>query len=332
MMGEIRHRRKLGKYVPKIDAREPLRAARKPLEERKPAQRKGFLGTYGWRVYALPVLAVVTVLVVVQTATAPAPSAQQSAQAAGAPPQAGGGPATEAAGPGVRENPAAPVDLNGETAVLPNGGDFTPSGAGNWHVVPGSGDKIGTGRLYRYTVEVEDGIDPSSYAGDDSFASAVQGILSDAKSWSADGKVALQRVDGSSTRPDFRVSLTTPNTTHRPDTCGFSITYEASCFRSSKHRVLINLARWVRGAKAYGPNLSGYRVYAINHEVGHALGHSHVGCGGNGQPAPVMMQQSFGVADDYVAGLNNVPGGDQGAVPADHLTCVTNEWPFPDGH
>ncbi|WP_245787556.1 DUF3152 domain-containing protein [Amycolatopsis saalfeldensis] len=314
--------------MPPIDAREPLRAARKPLETRKPAQRKGFLRTYGWRVYALPVLAVVTVLVGVQSATAPAPSAQQPA---GSPP-AGTAPVSEAAGPGVRENPAAPVDLNGETAVLPNGGDFTLSGKGNWHVVPGSGEKIGTGRLYRYTVEVEDGIDPSSYAGDDSFASAVQGTLSDAKSWTADGKLALQRVDGSSARPDFRVSLTTPDTTHRPDTCGFSITYEASCFRSSKHRVLINLARWVRGAKAYGPNLSGYRVYAINHEVGHALGHSHVGCGGDGQPAPVMMQQSFGVADDYVARLNDVPGGDQGAVPADHRTCVTNEWPFPDGH
>jgi hypothetical protein len=319
--------------VPSTDAREPLRAARKPLEQRKPVQRKGFLTTYGWRVYALPVLAVVTVLVVVQSATAPAPSAGsvQPAEPGAAPAQVGG-PATAAAGRGVPENPAAPVDLNGETAVLPNGGDFTSSGRGNWHVVPGSGDKVGTGRLYRYTVEVEDGIDPSSYAGDDGFASAVQGILSDAKSWTADGKLALQRVDGSSTRPDFRVSLTTPDTTHRPDTCGFSITYEASCFRSSKHRVLINLARWVRGAKAYGPNLSGYRVYAINHEVGHALGHSHVGCGGNGQPAPVMMQQSFGVSDDYVARLNNVPGGDQGAVPADHLTCVTNEWPFPDGH
>jgi hypothetical protein len=317
--------------VPSIDAREPLRAARKPLEQRKPVQRKGFLNTYGWRVYALPVLAVVTVLVVVQSATAPAPSAEsaQTAQSEAAPAQAGG-PVTASAG--IPENPAAPVDLNGETAVLPNGGDFTESGSGNWHVVPGSGDKVGTGRLYRYTVEVEDGIDPSSYAGDDSFASAVQGILSDAKSWTADGKLALQRVDGVSARPDFRVSLTTPNTTHRPDTCGFSITYEASCFRSSKHRVLINLARWVRGAKAYGPNLSGYRVYAINHEVGHALGHSHVGCGGNGQPAPVMMQQSFGVSDDYVARLNDVPGGDRGAVPADDLTCVPNEWPFPDGH
>ena len=216
------------------------------------------------------------------------------------------------------------------TAELPDGGPFTQAGAGKWHVVPGTGPKIGTGKLYTYTIEVEDGIDPASYAGDDAFASTVQGTLSDpAKGWTWDGKIAFQRVDATFPNPTFRVSLTTPETTHRPDACGFQIKFEASCYRKSLGRVLINLARWVRGAKAYGADMTGYRQYAINHEVGHALGNQHVGCGGNDQPAPVMMQQSFGVNDDYVSMLNDIPGGDKGKVAKDGRICKTNSWPNP---
>ncbi|MEV6874101.1 DUF3152 domain-containing protein [Amycolatopsis sp. NPDC051128] len=321
---------------------EPLSASWKPDVE-APREKKApeppkpgigrFMKTYGWRVYALPILVVLTVLVVVNTANSPAQPIAEQAPTPGAADSAGGdssGGAIDGNGEqAIPENPATPVDLGVPTADLPNGTPFTEAGAGNWHVVPGSGPKVGTGKLYTYTVEVEDGIDPASYAGDDAFATAVQGTLSDPKSWTWDGKVAFQRVDANFPNPSFRVSLTTPNTTHRADACGFQIKFEASCYRKSMGRVLINLARWVRGAKAYGADMTGYRQYAINHEVGHALGNQHVGCGGNGQPAPVMMQQSFGVNDDYVAKLNNIPGGDRGKVPSDGRICVTNSWPNP---
>jgi hypothetical protein len=324
-------------------AAEPLRASWQPHEEpgddseEEPSRSgseppRGKLGkltkAYGWRAYAVPIFVVLTVLIVFNTANSPAQpiAAGQQTQSTLS---AGGTGSVDGDTGALPENPATPVDLKIPTAELPAGGPFTEAGTGTWHIVPGTGPKIGTGKLYTYTVEVENGIDPSSYAGDDSFAAAVQGILSDPRSWTWDGKKALQRVDASFPNPTFRVSLTSPNTTHRADICGFQITYETSCFRSSLGRVVINLARWVRGAKAYGGDMTGYRQYAINHEVGHALGGVHVGCGGNGQLAPVMMQQSFGVSDDYVSKLNNVPGGDRGRVPADGRVCVPNAWPNP---
>ncbi|ATY09718.1 DUF3152 domain-containing protein [Amycolatopsis sp. AA4] len=316
---------------------EPLAAAWKPKDadsEKRPAPKKKqspfarFVKTYGWRVYALPILAVITVLVAVNTASGPS-----DAGLAGSGGEVASGDSSSGAidgGGGIPENPAQPVNLNVPTADLPSGGPFTQTGKGTWHVVPGSGDVVGkAGKLYTYTVEVEDGIDPASYAGDDSFGTAVQGILSDPRSWTWNGEIRLQRVDASYPNPSFRVSLTTPDTTHRPDACGFQIKFEASCYRRSMGRVLINLSRWVRGAKVYGSDMTGYRQYAINHEVGHALGNNHVGCPGNDQPAPVMMQQSFGVADDYVAMLNNIPGGDKGKVAADHRVCKPNAWPNP---
>jgi hypothetical protein len=324
---------------------EPLSASWKPHDGSGPrpkpaAQRKNsggigkFAKTYGWRVYALPILVVITALVVFNTATGPAepiasgPQGQTAIGTDSAGGETGGG--VDGGGEVIPENPAKPVDLNIPTADLPKGTPYTEAGKGTYHVVPGSGPKIGSGELFTYTIEVEDGIDSSSYAGDDSFASMVQQTLSSPQSWTWDGKRAFQRVDASFPNPRFRVSLTTPETTHRADVCMFQIKYESSCYRSSfDKRVVINIARWVRGAMAFQGDMTSYRQYAINHEVGHALGAKHVGCPENGGIAPVMMQQTFGVSNDFVAQLNNLPGGDRGRVPADGKVCKPGAWPNP---
>lgn len=286
------------------------------------------MGTYGWRAYLLPVLVVVTALVLFNTAREPAQQATDGSQASGD----GTG-----SGPVVTERPTAPVNLNIPTAELPPGAPYTETGQGSWHIVPLpkdgiSGRKVGTGKtFYRYTVEVENGIDPSAYAGDDAFASTVEATLSNPQSWIGAGDISLQRVDGSGPPPDFRVRLTTSNTAIRPDLCGFGIPYPTSCYlKNFQHSVVINLARWVRGALAFGGDMTGYRQYAINHEVGHALGLGHQPCAENGAPAPVMMQQTFGVSDDYVAQLNSVDIYNSKAVPADHKVCKPNAWPVLD--
>jgi hypothetical protein len=77
--------------------------------------------------------------------------------------------------------------------------------------------------------------------------------------------------------------------------------------------VYINASRWVRGAYAYNGDLAEYRQYMINHEVGHALGHGHMACPANGALAPLMMEQTLGLTTKGVG------------------TCKANPWPYVDG-
>ncbi|HEX4704759.1 MAG TPA: DUF3152 domain-containing protein [Pseudonocardiaceae bacterium] len=268
---------------------------------------------YTWRIYAVPLLIVVTVLVVVNTARS------NDKPAAKAPPVA-------------TEHPAVPVFTGTGTAVLPTGPAVPMAGAGTWHVVPGSGPVTGTAQhVYHYQVAVEDGIDPAAYGGDDAFASDVDATLADPRGWLAAGTVAVQRVDAGFQHPDFVISLTTPDTDHRPDLCGFAIRYETSCWRPATHRVVINLARWVRGALAFDGDLGLYRQYAINHEVGHVFGNPNTGCATDAGLAPVMMQQSLGVADDYVARLDQQDPANATGVQQDGKVCRANAWPYPQG-
>jgi hypothetical protein len=60
--------------------------------------------------------------------------------------------------------------------------------------------------------------------------------------------------------------------------------------------VIINQDRWLGATDSWnqaGGSLRDYRHMVINHETGHWLGHDHAQCGGAGQSAPVMQQQSI---------------------------------------
>lgn len=59
--------------------------------------------------------------------------------------------------------------------------------------------------------------------------------------------------------------------------------------------VVINARRWAFGVPHYKGRLVDYRRYVINHEVGHALGGSHEARPSPGSPAPVMLQQTYGL-------------------------------------
>jgi hypothetical protein len=310
-------------------AAEPLTAAWRPEVEDEPERRRKHgiglvLSTYGWRVYAVPVLVVLSVLVLLNTAH----------KAPAGPASAGGMNTAQPGAPIVTEQSVIPVNAGTGTAVLPPGGAYPQAGAGTWRVLPGTGPivgKAGAAKVYHYQVRIEDGIDQSVYQGDDAFLSDVQSTLSDPRSWIAAGTIQLQRVDASFPKPDFTIDLTTPNTDHRPDLCGFELGYEGSCWVLRTHQVIINIARWVRCALAFDGDLGLYRQYAINHEVGHAFGNHHVGCATNGGLAPVMMEQSFGVSDNYVYDVNNPEPSNRGAVQRDGKVCQVNAWPYPQG-
>jgi hypothetical protein len=309
-----------GPLPPEVADQEPLLAPWDPAV-RPPGRRRGLaglLGAYGWRMIALPLLIVLTAVVAVEAvraggATDPGPG--QAGAAAGAGQAGPPAPVVTAGAPGSGFDPRIP------SAELPLGGPFPLTGAGVWHVVAGTAPPVGTGRHDNFTVEVENGI--TAPDGDDAFATLVTDTLANPKSWIGSGQLQLQRVDTG--KPDFRVSLTSQATART--LCGFQIAYDTSCYLTGG-RVVLNVARWERGAISFGGDLGSYRRYAINHEVGHFFGNGHEPCPADGGLAPVMMQQTLSVSDDQLAALTDRTM--QGArIPADHKTCRANAWPFP---
>ena len=275
---------------------------------------RSFIRRYGWRAYALPVLTVVTI---VALATAGSTAQKSGSNAAGgnanhpqpAPPVASESISLKSDQPGANAQNAVL-----SAAALPSGAKYTTKGAGTYKVLKGTGPVVGTGTLHRYTIDVENGITGVDLR---QFATLVQSTLSDKRSWAGHGGVALQRVD--SGQADFHITLTSSLTVR--SLCGYDVPIETSCFvdrdpatGATINRTVLNVARWVRGDANYVGDLNAYRVYMINHEDGHALGHQHAhDCLSNGF-APVMMQQTIGL---------------RSAVS--HKLCQANPWPYPNG-
>ena len=154
------------------------------------------------------------------------------------------------------------------------------------HVVGGHSRRSGPGPLRRYTVQIEDGIQVDRRRVADTIAS----ILGDRRGWGGTGRLSFQRV--SSGPVSFRVVLANPSTVDRM--CAPLITggiYSCGMYG----RAVLNLMRWRHGAPAFHGNMTMYRRYLVNHEVGHLLGHPHTSCHASGARAPVMMQQTKGV-------------------------------------
>jgi hypothetical protein len=224
-------------------------------------------------------------------------------------------PGSGAGAPGpVPAPPTAPTDLGGSAesadptdaveSAHPVDPDGLPArGSGRFVEAAGGSPVAGTGgplRRYRVVVEAGTGEDP------DAFAATVDATLADPRSWTASGELRVQRVAWPETE-DFTVYLATAATSERMcaegglHTAGYT-----SCRLPGQ--VIINLDRWLTAVPDYAAPLAVYREYVINHEVGHEFGELHEACPGPGRPAPVMQQQTYGLAG-----------------------CVANAWPYLDG-
>lgn len=312
--------------IPRAEPGQPLRATWDPPTEPivqavaagNPVSR--FIATYGWRAYAIPVLGILTVVLLVMSVrggTADGASGHAS-------PDGGRNTAIgkESAPVGAPTQQIPESDL--PVGALPPDGHFTRDGRKSYHVVPtkGATKKIGKGpQEFTYTVEVEDGLIPSDFSGDTAFASMVDATLANRHSWIGGGKVSFKRV-GAGQEPNLRITLTSTNTTR--ELCGYQIKLQTSCFYPPTHQVLLNEARWVRGAIPFAGDIHSYRQYQINHEVGHGIGYAkHEPCKQNGALAPIMMQQSFGTANKDIMALDPQMNADR------TLSCRPNPWPFP---
>lgn len=279
---------------------------------------RSFVRRYGWRAYALPILIVITVAALIRSGGA---DGQQPVAGA----SAGGTTGTTAAQPPAaqpstvlkRDVGVDPSSSVMKAAALPAGAPYDTTGTGTFRVLPGHTKKVGTGQLFRYSVDVENGVTGIDLA---QFQSLVDKTLADPRSWSGHG-VALERVDSGPI--DFHISMTSSLTVRAY--CGYSIHAESSCYLAADqtpadvpgphvNRVIIDDARWVRGASAYIGDLDQYRRYLINHEDGHALGHNHAHQCLPGGLAPTMMQQTFGLRSTATGQF-----------------CEANPWPYPPG-
>ena len=171
------------------------------------------------------------------------------------------------------------------------------SGSGTLVTVPGNIPAPSSkGALVRVKVQVEKGLRVNRTR----FAAFVMATLNDPRSWGHGGARHFARVEGAY---DVRVVLASPSTS--ASMCLPLRTFGRLSCHSSDAAVL-TIYRWVKAIPGYGPDRTGYRHYLINHEVGHALGHGHEYCAGQGKIAPVMQQQTKGLHG-----------------------CRPNPWPYP---
>ncbi|GAA2704573.1 DUF3152 domain-containing protein [Micromonospora olivasterospora] len=207
-------------------------------------------------------------------------------------------------------SPSASPDPVEAAPVLRLPGPVPSAGQGSFRYDDRAGEVLGrAGTLQHYRVAVEEGSEEDVHA----FGTAVEEALAGPGSWVDSGRLRLQRVPGDA-RYDFTVYLATARTAGRMCAAGgVDIRVGGRPYTSCRApgKVIINLDRWRASVPHYVSAkvpLAVYRMYVVNHEVGHQLGHRHERCPKRGRPAPVMMQQTL-----FLNG------------------CVANPWPYLDG-
>ncbi|MEU8238026.1 DUF3152 domain-containing protein [Actinoplanes missouriensis] len=195
-----------------------------------------------------------------------------------------------------------PNDVGAQAPVEEEAGK--EQGSGEFRYAKSRGPMLGTaGKLHRFRVAVEETVDGTAPA---EFAEVIDRTLGDERSWVNDGRLRLRRVTNAG-NADFTIYLASAGTSEKMCATGGLHTEGFTSCRVPG-QVIINVDRWTDAIPEYAEHVDEYRRYAINHEVGHELGHGHEACPGEGEKAPVMMPQTYGLKG-----------------------CTRNAWPYLDG-
>lgn len=282
-----------------------------------------FARTYGWRAYAIPVLAVITLWVFVDILGGESSTTAVDGDGG----VNGEQQPSESASRGLGPNPAEVDTSNLPNTELPAGGEFSATGDGTYRTIgtPGAAAGEGNELVLTYSIEVENGVDTTNYGGDDAVAAMIDSTLTDPRGWSHDPRFRLEHV-ARDAEPELVIQLTSTETTKR--VCGAEdFEMETSCRTTAggQNRVVLNDSRWARGAYPFEGDLGTYRQYLINHEVGHALGYAeHVPCTATGELAPIMMQQTLSLNNSELKAM-----APHEVYPDDQAHCRYNGWPYP---
>lgn len=209
------------------------------------------------------------------------PGVAATAQTAGS----GQSPSSSPTTPNAQDGSSGTESARPEQTTVPQRGNGKISVVAVPRVEPAA-----TGRTVRYTVEVEGGLGVDAAE----VAATVQSVLLDSRGWQKVDGVRFVNVTPAQAKAgdhvDIRVTLASPGLTDQ--LCAPMRTLsQVSCWNGE--RSVLNFRRWALGDDSYGDDIARYRIYQINHEVGHGLGHQHRSCPGKGKRAPIMVQQTL---------------------------------------
>jgi len=126
------------------------------------------------------------------------------------------------------------------------------------------------------------------------FDAMVSPLVSHPLGWCQYGYTFQNVAHPSGAHPYFKIILT-PDSVMRTKFPSFAEDQLSVCDMDA-HVIYLNEMRWRRQIPDKSQlSLPEYRAYLVSHEVGHILGKRHAKCGGKGQEAPTMMQQTRGI-------------------------------------